>query len=259
MFDPDRFHDPEFRTLVRAARAVLAERVHRGVATPPDRLAVAALDEMPDEEDPAAMRAWAPSAASPTKPTARTTATTTARRCTDPARRLPARGRGQSPPLPPTPPRPKPSRRGTTTVCTVVLDLSPTRSGSGAAAGARWRRRTGPAAPPPSSPSRPAISPGGVRQVNADCRRGRTGGGRGPSRPRRAPAGGSHGRAGASSGPAVPSPDRDRQRGLTGGPAARPTACESIGPPTRLRAQGPITGYCWGGSIRADFEAKGPG
>ena len=51
MFDPDQFHDPEFRTLVLAARAVLAERVHRGVATPPERLAVAALDEMPDEDD----------------------------------------------------------------------------------------------------------------------------------------------------------------------------------------------------------------
>ncbi len=59
----DRFHDPEFRTLVRAARAVITERVHRGVAMPPDRLAVAALDEMPDEDDPAAVRAWAPSAA----------------------------------------------------------------------------------------------------------------------------------------------------------------------------------------------------
>ena len=32
-----------------------------GVATPPERLAVAALDEMPDEEDE--VRAWAPSAA----------------------------------------------------------------------------------------------------------------------------------------------------------------------------------------------------
>ena len=63
MFDPDQFHDPEFRTLVRAARAVIAERVRRGAATPPERLAVAALDEMPDEEDPAAVRAWAPSAA----------------------------------------------------------------------------------------------------------------------------------------------------------------------------------------------------
>ena len=59
----DQFHDPEFRTLVRAARAVITERVHRGVATPPERLAVAALDEMPDEDDPAAVRAWAPSAA----------------------------------------------------------------------------------------------------------------------------------------------------------------------------------------------------
>ncbi len=63
MFDPDQFHDPEFRSLVRATRAVIAERVHRGVASPPERLAVAALDEMPDEDDPAAMRAWAPSAA----------------------------------------------------------------------------------------------------------------------------------------------------------------------------------------------------
>ena len=63
MFDPDQFHDPEFRSLVLAARAVIAERVHRGVATPPKRLAVAALDEMPDEDDPAAVRAWAPSAA----------------------------------------------------------------------------------------------------------------------------------------------------------------------------------------------------
>ena len=27
--DPDQFHDPEFRTLVLAARAVIAERVHR--------------------------------------------------------------------------------------------------------------------------------------------------------------------------------------------------------------------------------------
>ena len=34
MFDHDQFHDPEFRNLVRAARAVIAERVRRGVATP---------------------------------------------------------------------------------------------------------------------------------------------------------------------------------------------------------------------------------
>ena len=27
MFDPDQFHDPEFRSLVRATRAVVAERV----------------------------------------------------------------------------------------------------------------------------------------------------------------------------------------------------------------------------------------
>ena len=37
MFDPGQFHDPEFRTLVLAARAVIAERVHRGGATPPGR------------------------------------------------------------------------------------------------------------------------------------------------------------------------------------------------------------------------------
>ena len=48
---------------MRATCAVIAERVHRGVASPPERLAVAALDEMPDEDDPAAVRAWAPSAA----------------------------------------------------------------------------------------------------------------------------------------------------------------------------------------------------
>ena len=63
MFDHDQFHDPEFRALVRTARAVIAERVRRGIATPPERRAVAALDEMPDEDDPAAVRAWAPSAA----------------------------------------------------------------------------------------------------------------------------------------------------------------------------------------------------
>ena len=63
MFDPDQFHDPEFRSLVRATRAVIAERVHRGVASPPERLAVAALDEMPNEDDPPAARAWVPSGA----------------------------------------------------------------------------------------------------------------------------------------------------------------------------------------------------
>ena len=63
IFDPDQFHDPEFRSLVQAARAVVAERVHRGGATPPERLAGAALSEMPDEDDPAAVRAWVPSAA----------------------------------------------------------------------------------------------------------------------------------------------------------------------------------------------------
>ena len=63
MFNHDQFHDPEFRNLVRAARAVIAERVGRGIATPAERLAVAALDEMPDEDDDDAVRAWAPSAA----------------------------------------------------------------------------------------------------------------------------------------------------------------------------------------------------
>ena len=43
MFNHDQFHDPEFRNLVRAARAVIAERVDRGIATPAERLAVAAL------------------------------------------------------------------------------------------------------------------------------------------------------------------------------------------------------------------------
>ena len=47
MFDHDQFHDPEFRNLVQA-RAVIAERTRSGVATPAERLAVAALDEMPD-------------------------------------------------------------------------------------------------------------------------------------------------------------------------------------------------------------------
>ncbi len=60
IFNPHRFHDPE---LLRAARAVITERVRQGVATPPERLVVTALDEMPLEEDPAAVRAWAPSSA----------------------------------------------------------------------------------------------------------------------------------------------------------------------------------------------------
>ena len=60
MFNHDQFHDPEFRNLVRAARAVIAERVGRGIATSAERLAVAALDEMPDEDDDAAVRARPP-------------------------------------------------------------------------------------------------------------------------------------------------------------------------------------------------------
>ena len=63
MFDPDQLHDPEFRTRVQAARTLIAERVRRGVATPAEHLAVAVLDEIPDEDDPDAVRAWAPSAA----------------------------------------------------------------------------------------------------------------------------------------------------------------------------------------------------
>ena len=63
MFNHDQLHDPEFRNLVRVARAVIAGRVGRGIATPAERLAVAALDEMPDEDDDDAVRAWAPSAA----------------------------------------------------------------------------------------------------------------------------------------------------------------------------------------------------
>ena len=49
MFNHDQFHDPEFRNLVRAARAVIAERVGRGIAT--------------DEDDDAAVEGLAPSAA----------------------------------------------------------------------------------------------------------------------------------------------------------------------------------------------------
>ena len=63
MFDPEQLHDPEFRTRVQAARALIAERVQRGVATPAEHLAVVVLDEMPDEDDPDAVRAWAPSIA----------------------------------------------------------------------------------------------------------------------------------------------------------------------------------------------------
>ena len=56
MFDPEQLDDPEFRSRVQAARALIAERVRRGVATPAEHLAVVDL--------------------------ARTTAMT-ARRCTD--------------------------------------------------------------------------------------------------------------------------------------------------------------------------------
>ena len=48
---------------MKAARALIAERVRRGVATPAEHLAVVVIDEMPDEDDPDAVRAWAPSAA----------------------------------------------------------------------------------------------------------------------------------------------------------------------------------------------------
>ena len=63
MFDPEQLHDPEFRTRVQAARALIAERVRRGTPTPAEHLAGAVLDEMPDEDDPDAVQAWAPSAA----------------------------------------------------------------------------------------------------------------------------------------------------------------------------------------------------
>ena len=61
MFDPDQLHDPEFRTRVRAARALIA--VRRGVATPAEHLAVAVLVGHLVEDDPDAVRAWAPSPA----------------------------------------------------------------------------------------------------------------------------------------------------------------------------------------------------
>ena len=59
MFNPDR----ELWTPARAARAIITERVRRGVATPSERLTVVVLDEMRVEEDPAAVTAWVPSAA----------------------------------------------------------------------------------------------------------------------------------------------------------------------------------------------------
>ena len=43
---------------VQATRALIAERVRRGTATLAEHLAVAVLDEMPDEDDPDAVRAW---------------------------------------------------------------------------------------------------------------------------------------------------------------------------------------------------------
>ena len=63
MFDPEQRHDPEFLTRVQATHALITERVRRGDATPAEQLAVAVLDEMSDEDDPDAVRAWAPSAA----------------------------------------------------------------------------------------------------------------------------------------------------------------------------------------------------
>ena len=53
MFDPEQLHDPEFLTRVQATRALIAERVRRGVATSAEHLAVVVLDEMPAEHDPA--------------------------------------------------------------------------------------------------------------------------------------------------------------------------------------------------------------
>ena len=63
MFNPEQLHDPEFRTRVQAARALIAERARRGVATPAEHLAVAVLDEMPDEDDPDARSRRGPRAA----------------------------------------------------------------------------------------------------------------------------------------------------------------------------------------------------
>lgn len=63
MFDPDLRYDPEFRTRVQAARGLIAEPVRWGVATSAEHLAVAVLDEMPGEDEPDAVRAWAPSVA----------------------------------------------------------------------------------------------------------------------------------------------------------------------------------------------------
>ena len=103
IFDPDLLHDPEFRTRVRAARALIAERVRRGVATPAEHLGCRrprrdARRGRPETRcghgrprPPSAMRFARPrsppspstsasSRPSPTKPT-ETTATT--RRCTD--------------------------------------------------------------------------------------------------------------------------------------------------------------------------------
>ena len=62
MFNPDEFLDPTFRSRVRAARSLIAERVRRGDATPSEQLSAAAFDEMPLDEDPAAVWAWMPSA-----------------------------------------------------------------------------------------------------------------------------------------------------------------------------------------------------
>ena len=63
MFDLELLHDPEFRARVKGST-----RAHRRVRPPWRRqasrhLAVAVLDEMPDEDEPDAVRAWAPSAA----------------------------------------------------------------------------------------------------------------------------------------------------------------------------------------------------
>jgi len=56
MFNHDQFHDPESGTSYGPPDAVIAERVGRGIAMPAERLGGDALDEMPDEEDPDAVR-----------------------------------------------------------------------------------------------------------------------------------------------------------------------------------------------------------
>ena len=130
MFDPDQFHDPEFRSLVRATRAVVAER-----CPPRRRLATrAAGPSRPSTRCPTrttpprcgprrprprsgmrfapwCSRRWRCTSASssrrPTKPTGRTP-TTAARRCTDHVVAAGGRTLGFRGTAPPPPARPSP-------------------------------------------------------------------------------------------------------------------------------------------------------